>query len=186
MNNRMTVVPPERMDIDSLIAWVKGRAMESANVCEEGEQFYQRLKDYHQNIAGLMGEMERLKKSDNAEKEDLEFIVDTVSDVIEAINDLVAGTPLEYSPIEQLEEDIYSGSKAEIIKKANRDLSDKFLTAYMKHKVRLGLNTQDEVAKLTGLNRRQISKIENSKHKPQFKTIKKIADRFGVDISEFM
>ena len=186
MNNRLTVMPPDKMDIDSLITWVKGRATESANVCEEGEQFYQRLKGHHNSIADLMGEMERLKKSENASKEDLEFIVDTVSDAIEAINSLVTGTPLEHALIETLEEEVYAGAQAEEIRKTYDAAAGKFLSAYLKHKARLGLNTQEEVSQITGLNRRQISSIENAKHKPQFKTIKRIADRFGVDITEFI
>lgn len=183
MSGQLTIAPPEKMDIDSIITWIKERAVESARLCEEGEQFYQRLKGYHQNIASLMGEMAKLKQSNNSSQEDLEFIVDTVSDTIEAINNLVNGSPLEHFSVEALEDDI---NKTVNIKQAAQRSNDKFLNAYIKHKVRLGLTTQEEVAQLTGLNRRQVSAIENAKHKPQFKTIKKIADRFGADIGEFI
>jgi DNA-binding XRE family transcriptional regulator len=59
-----------------------------------------------------------------------------------------------------------------------------FVAKYSFHKARLGLRTQNDVAELTGIDRRQISRIENGT-KPQFRTLQKIAQAFSISVEEF-
>ncbi len=60
-----------------------------------------------------------------------------------------------------------------------------FLNKYNERKAKLGLNTQQEAAEIMGISRRYISQLERGKHRPQFKTLKKLADGLGVEISYF-
>ena len=46
--------------------------------------------------------------------------------------------------------------------------------------------TQDELSKLTGIDRGQISKIEKGKINATLETIKKIADAFNIKLKDLM
>jgi len=45
--------------------------------------------------------------------------------------------------------------------------------------------TQEQLAEKAGLPQSHISRIENGKHSPSHKTLQKIAEAFGVSVSEF-
>lgn len=68
---------------------------------------------------------------------------------------------------------------------ADRQKSEEFLKKYASLKARAGLATQEDVAKKTGLSRSYIAVIETGEHKPQHKTLQKLAKAFGVDVAEF-
>ena len=72
--------------------------------------------------------------------------------------------------------------------KAARKVDQKnnlFLKKYVSLKAKAGLSTQADVAKKTGLARSYIAVIESGEHRPQQKTLQKLAAAFGVDVSEF-
>jgi len=46
--------------------------------------------------------------------------------------------------------------------------------------------TQEEFAKFVGLSRDHLGRIERNEHEPHLSTIKKVADRLGVDPSELV
>jgi transcriptional regulator with XRE-family HTH domain len=49
---------------------------------------------------------------------------------------------------------------------------------------RRALITQEELSRLTGLDRVTISRLERGHHKPQFRTMKKIATALGLEPHE--
>ena len=65
------------------------------------------------------------------------------------------------------------------------DQIDSFRKNYFEIKEKLGLKTQKDVSARTGINVRQISKIEGGQ-KPRYSTIKKLADGFGVPVSNLI
>lgn len=46
--------------------------------------------------------------------------------------------------------------------------------------------TQDEFAKFVGLSRDHLGRIERNEHEPHFSTIKKIANKLGVEPSKLV
>lgn len=173
------------MDIDTVIEWGKNMATESSKVCHEAEIFHNKLKRHHANMAVLLSELQQLKGNPETKKADLGEVFDTMVEVAEAIAHLTQGTPLASVSIEDVESSALASEEG---MKAQKELSDEeeyFLKKYFHYKSQLGLKTQVDVERLTGIDRRYISLIERNKVKVQFKTIKKIADGFGVDISEF-
>ena len=106
--------------------------------------------------------------------------------MFESINAINNGSTIsaEAVKIDDAEREIFGETLHDVDREYNAS-SERFLKVYLFHKSRLGLTTRDAVSRLTGINSRYISEIESGKHKPQFKTIKKIADGFGVDVSEF-
>ena len=64
--------------------------------------------------------------------------------------------------------------------------SRRFLKKYFSLKTKAGLSTQEDVAKKTKLARSYIAVIESGEHKPQHKTLQKLAKAFKVDVSEFV
>ena len=75
----------------------------------------------------------------------------------------------------------YKGATAKEDEKAQR-----FLKKYSSLKAKAGLATQAEVAKKSGLSRAYVAVIEAGRHRPQHKTLQKLAKAFGVDIAELL
>ncbi len=46
--------------------------------------------------------------------------------------------------------------------------------------------TQEEFAKFVGLSRDHLGRIERNEHEPHFSTIRKIANKLGIDPSELV
>jgi DNA-binding XRE family transcriptional regulator len=61
-----------------------------------------------------------------------------------------------------------------------------FLRKYFSLRARAGLSTQSDVARRSGLHRSYIAVIEKGGHKPQQKTLQKLAKAFGVEITELL
>ena len=61
-----------------------------------------------------------------------------------------------------------------------------FQKKYFSLRAKAGLQTQEAVAKKTGLRRSYIAVIETGNHFPQQKTLQKLAKAFGVDIVELL
>jgi DNA-binding XRE family transcriptional regulator len=189
-NNYLSNLPPESMDLEVLLDWVRNRAQESNSLCQEAKVYYDQLGKYHADIAQLMAELSQLKNENSREAtEEAKNIVETVWEVFQAIHTLQTkeGLPSEDSQnLDEIEKELLSNQKGKMARESNQREANFFLEKYNHHKARLGLLTQEDVSKLTGLDRRQISVLEQGKHKPQFKTIKRIADAFGVPVKEFM
>lgn len=184
--NKLAAISPDTLDLAQLTEWVKNQAAASAAICAEAEAFYKKLKRHHANIAELMAESNRLRKEDPSNVEEMRNIAETIQEVVEAMSHLTEGTPLEFLSADDGEKEFLSSADGKEAQDQADRSKKKFLQAYIKHKDRLGLVTQQDVAHLTGLDRRYVSSIENGKYKPQFKTIKKIADAFGAKVEEFI
>jgi DNA-binding XRE family transcriptional regulator len=88
--------------------------------------------------------------------------------------------------IDEVEKSIVSRDEAKTADDQFKNDIRRFLEKYNRFKDRLGLKTQHDVSKLTGIDRRQVSRIESGRFKPQFKTIQKIATGFGVKVEELL
>ncbi len=64
--------------------------------------------------------------------------------------------------------------------------ANEFLKKYFSLRAKAGLGTQAEVARKSGVHRSYIAVIEKGGHKPQQKTLQKLAKAFGVEITELL
>ncbi len=192
MNNNTQIkeVPLEAMTVEQKLEWVKAQATKSASMCEEAKQYYEDLQVHHTNIAKLMQKLVSLSKEKETPEvlEEIENVAYTVSEVIEAINDMkeskssLSDDSLE---IEQYEEEFLDSDEGKKGSELYNQNKDTFLKKYIELKEKLGLKTQQEVADLTGIDRRQISRLEAGNHRPQFKTLQKLASGFGIKVADF-
>jgi len=185
-NRKLVSIPPENMDVDSLISWCSQQFATTAELSKEAEQYYSDMRHHHQHLAELMGMLQELKKKKSPRKE-IEEVVDTASEVIEAIQALRDDRYVmdEQGKDIDIMEAEFEGTDSR--KRAAAELQsevEQFMKNYNSFKAKLGLVTQQDVAKLTGIDRRYISIIESGKHKPQFKTLKRLADAFGVEVDQ--
>ncbi len=185
-NRKLVSIPPENMDVDSLISWCGQQFATTAELSKEAEQYYSDMRRHHQHLSELMGMLQELKKN-KSPREEVEEVVDTTSEVIEAIQALREDRYVldeqgkDIDVVETEFEGTESGKKAAAELQADVEL---FMKNYNSFKAKLGLVTQQDVAKLTGIDRRYVSIIESGKHKPQFKTLKRLADAFGVEVEQ--
>lgn len=188
-NSELKIIPPESMDVDVLFDWVRHRAQESNTACQEAEAYYKQLGKYHADIAELMAELSAIQKSDSPDMDEAQNIVATVAELCQAMHALQTneGLPSEGAQdLEDIEKEFLSIEQGQQARTKNEQAASAFLSKYNFYKSRLGLNTQEDVAKLTGIDRRYISILESGKHTPQFKTIKKLADAFGIEVNELI
>lgn len=61
-----------------------------------------------------------------------------------------------------------------------------FKKKYFLQKAKAGLSTQSAVSKKTGIPRSYIAVIETGKHRPQQKTLQKLARAFHIDVTELI
>ena len=66
------------------------------------------------------------------------------------------------------------------------DKAQRFLKKYCSLKAKAGLATQADVAKKSGLSRAYVAVVETGQHRPQHKTLQKLAKAFGVDVAELL
>lgn len=86
-NRKLVSIPPENMDVDSLISWCGQQFATTAELSKEAEQYYSDMRRHHQHLSELMGMLQELKKN-KSPREEVEEVVDTTSEVIEAIQAL--------------------------------------------------------------------------------------------------
>ena len=188
MTASLGVTRPESMDFDSLIEWSKNAAVAAHEKCSEVEAYFNAMKRHYGNITQLLARMQVLREEEAPENgEEAQEIVDTLMEVIEAMEALMSeriddgGVALQDDEKAILE----TPSGKEAAKQLEAE-GKAFREAYFHHKARLGLTTQEDVGKLTGINRRHISAIERGVHRPQFRTLKKLADAFGIDVTKLI
>lgn len=185
----LQVLSPKSLSFDEMLAWIKGQADKAAAMCRDAETHYHRLQTYHRSISEIIAEAVELRSKPGDHREEIEELGNVAGEVFEAINAINSNATDSQMAggvtIEEAEREIL-GEELTVARDEHAASTAKFLAAYNWHKARLGLKNRSEVASRTGINERYISEIESGKHKPQFKTIKKIADGFGVDIKEFI
>jgi len=187
----LKVSTPESMDPDTLIAWSKNAANAASQVCDEARTYFEAMSRHYQNVTELLARLQELREKQSPNwQEEAQEIVDTWLEVIQAMQELHRERlDSDHESLQTLDDDEHEMLKThegrEAAEKLDRETAA-FLRAYRKNKARLGLETQEEVAELTGINRRHISAIERGVHKPQFRTIKRLADAFGVPVTDFM
>lgn len=177
----LQIVKPIEISPEAVLIKVKEFASFAMGEYEEAEELSRFLKGQYNVLADLMEQAAKIKQKTAftaQDKNELENILEVSIEIIESINRAYSEESLTDDAVEVTDEAPELPSKNE--------LAQKFLSVYNKHKARLGLETQADVSALTGLDRRYVSVIESGKMKPQFKTLKKLADAFGIDVSEFV
>ncbi len=160
---------------------LKDFSAKSREAVETLSERAQLAKETYNSMLKLIEEAVQISKQEEIAPDDvenLESIVDAVNDMSDIVKRLISGESPTEGAVDM--EEVWPEPKDP------SEAARHFLMVYNKHKARLGLNTQEEVAKLTGLDRRYVSILENQKHKPQHKTLKKLADAFGIEVNEFL
>lgn len=189
MNNLKLLEKP-KLTAHELLQAASKSMLDLSDEYHKAERYAAAMKNYHQDLASLVKRVSEIKSILDAgllAPTELVEISDEMDSINTATEEIIAGVHELKSMTFNL--DVKDIDDVEIDKDETTALSasdDKFMKAYFAYKTKLNLTTQDDVARLVGLDRRQISNLENSKHKPQFKTIKKIAEGFGADIKEFI
>ncbi len=184
VNTLLKIAPLEDMTPEEAFAALNKVAAEGRRLCSEAESYFQEMKEHYENITTLMEERSK-PETDDEEKRNIGLVLMQVFEAMtERRKKEFKNFDDEIEDVEDWEKQILSrdsGKEAYIELEKERNI---FISKYMHHKSRLGLVTQQDVAELTGIDRRQISRIENGV-KPQFKTIQKIAQAFSVSVEEF-
>ncbi len=189
MKAALTLAKPESMDLDTVIGWSKNAAAAAHVQCCEAEAYYKVMSQHYERVMQLLGRLQELRTKDSPDgAEEAGEIVETMMEVAAAMEALRTD---RYEDPESISLDDY---EAEVVstpsgKSAAVQLDEEakaFREAYFHHKQRLGLMTQEDVAQLTGIDRRQISALERGLHRPQFKTLNRLAKAFGIQVTQFM
>ena len=111
------------------------------------------------------------------------------ANILRTLEEISANEPLELATatVEEWEQELNSQDAA--FAKAKRDADrrrEEFQRKYFSLRAKAGLQTQEAVAKKTGLRRSYIAVIETGSHFPQQKTLQKLAKAFGVDVTELL
>lgn len=178
------------MSPKEMCEWAKNMYLDASNFCDEAKSYWEAMRRHNDNVATLWQQILALMSEENCE-DDVRECVEVMITVFEAMNILRSKN---FSSL--YDSDINSADKwlEQAIQHNDPDATrgemeanrQRFLLAYNKYKAQLGLNTQDDVARLTGIDRRHISRIETGNVKPQFKTIKLLAEKFNAPIEEFL
>jgi len=185
--NKLQSIPPTNLSPEEILVWIKNQAEKTSAMCDEARQHWERLQNYHKNVAELMSELVALEKKQGDNRDAIQEIAEAAEEVFEAIIAVNTDRMISNEAVEigEAERELLGDENSEIDRQYEAS-RQKFLRAYNSYKSKLGLSNRDEVAKLTGINARYISEIESGRHKPQFKTVKRIADAFGADVTEFL
>lgn len=114
---------------------------------------------------------------------------DERKNILQTLEEVAANAAIELpkKTLEDFESDLIKHDRnyAQAEEK-DRVETQEFLKKYFSLKAKSGLSTQQDVAKKTGLTRSYVTVIESGEHKPQQKTLQKLAKAFHVDVSEFV
>ena len=109
--------------------------------------------------------------------------------ILRTLAEIVANAGIEI-PSETIEEFDSRLTRANSSYKAasekENEKGQQFLKKYSSLKAKARLATQAAVAKNSGLSRAYVAVIESGQHRPQHKTLQKLAKAYGVDISELL
>lgn len=181
----LKTVPLEAMTEEERSEWIKKIAARGSQACSEASAYWKQMDAHYKNITVLMDEFKREKEED--ERLNIMHVLVQVLETMTALRtrhfDL---RDEDVTTVEDWEHKILSTEEG---KRAAAEIDSEkafFLQKYFQNKARLGLTTQQDVADLTGIDRRQISRIESAAVKPQFKTIERLAEKFGVPVEDFL
>ena len=186
----------EKMSLDDQMVWFKTMFAKGAEECEVAKQYFEDMQTYQKDMSELVQEIVEIRQNSQlsaGEKQeradDIKYAVEQVIEAMEVRKKEFVDNhyvEIEEYDLEEWENELSSGEDGKISKEdLEKEIAD-FLKKYYSLKTKHGFETQQEVADLTGLDRRQISRLESGKVKPQFKTLQKIALAFGVDISDLI
>lgn len=99
--------------------------------------------------------------------------------ILGTLSILVSGDPIETSPID----DPLPSDDPEVDRQIEEDRR-RFHRRYFELKARAGLSTIHEVARKAGISPTTVQAIESHAVRPQFRTVRKIAEAFGVPVTE--
>jgi DNA-binding XRE family transcriptional regulator len=182
----------EDMSFDDRCEWAKNMFLKSENFFDDAKSYWTEMHQHSVSMRTLWEKFIELRKGNTQEvSEDISEVFDVMA-AVSSYMDMLRKQHFAKTFDDEIQD--LDDWKAELdtsdeIGNAKREASEAleiFRKAYLKHKSRLGLDTQESVAQLTGLDRRHISRLENGAVKPQFKTIKLIAEKFGAPIEEFL
>ena len=114
---------------------------------------------------------------------------DEKANILRTLEEVSANQRLELTTetVEQWEERLASENQAFAREKDTLDRRRReFQKRYFSFRARAGLQTQEAVAKRSGLRRSYIAVIEAGLHFPQQKTLQKLAKAFKVDVAELL
>jgi len=183
-------------DLSDVMEAMEARSAESTldTVSQRSGEIYKTLKKHQETFIAvgerlkeIFAELENGLDDDQALMEmqdEVEDARDCLNSIFEYVHSINTGTVTDLISSSTSMEDWAKELEAKGRPGLNESIA-KFLKVYNKLKSDRGLETQADVAKLTGIDRRYISEIEAGKRKPQFKTVKRIADAFGVDVNVF-
>jgi DNA-binding XRE family transcriptional regulator len=111
------------------------------------------------------------------------------ANILRTLEEISANERLELptATVEEWETELNTSDTAFAKAKQKTDRRrQEFQKKYFSLRAKAGLQTQEAVAKKTGLRRSYIAVIETGNHFPQQKTLQKLAKAFGVDIAELL
>ena len=111
------------------------------------------------------------------------------TNILRTLEEISANEALELptATVEEWESELESGDAAFARSKKKADQHrEAFLKKYFSFRAKAGLQTQESVAKKSGLRRSYIAVIEAGDHFPQQKTLQKLARAFSVDVTDLL
>jgi DNA-binding XRE family transcriptional regulator len=114
---------------------------------------------------------------------------DEKANILRTLEEISANQTLELptETIEQWEKHLASSDQSFAKAKDTLDRRRReFQKKYFSFRARAGLQTQEAVAKRSGLRRSYVAVIEAGVHFPQQKTLQKLAKAFKVDVAELL
>lgn len=111
------------------------------------------------------------------------------ANILRTLEEISVNAPIELptATLEEWDEELRSkdGAHGKAARAADSRISA-FLRKYFSLRARAGLETQQSVAKKSGLRRSYVAVIEAGEHFPQQKTLQRLAKAFAVDVSELL
>lgn len=186
MKSKFEKKPPNKVNRKTLLPFIERVKRQSTENYNELTERQKLIKAQHEYLEDIYKNAELLVKSKSwsaGEKNQADELISEALETIETIDEIQQGITIEEESIkiEELENKIVCSQGL-----SNPNFNRRFFDTYYRYKDKLGLRTQEDMAQLTGLDRRYISKIERSEHRPQYKTLKRFADAFGIDVSELI
>jgi DNA-binding XRE family transcriptional regulator len=118
------------------------------------------------------------KSQQAGDEEEQEYLVNAIQEIFEIDS-------AEDSPdLEAWEAQVTASLTGRAAAKELRDETNRFFKVYQQHKARCNLATIRAVAEAAGLSPTTVQAIEKQRVKPQFKTIRALADAFGIKSEE--
>ncbi|MDH5681697.1 MAG: helix-turn-helix domain-containing protein, partial [Spirochaetota bacterium] len=117
--------------------------------------------------------------------EDVESLLETAFGLVHDMETMGGSTVTESKNLFDLEKRLLKTDSE--YRKASDKLDKEeeyFLRRYTELKAAKGIKTQEEMARLSGISQSYISVIESGKHRPQMRTLLKLAETFGVGVNE--